>query len=388
MNREQFLEFYLVLTIINRAIAFYIKSIESNHFIQYYMDTLFSFYPDRKTYDEPDERTPEQIQLRQEEEEKQYRLMENGYLGGIVGLLFQMMFDKSRREEVIRLCNLVLEGPPNGNHHCIAYYVLAGLEIPYENYDKAIEILKKGYKTDPFDGFICRGLYYIYYHLKEYDKALEIALGEYSSYRLDIADDGTVIHDCPLCSQIGLCYGMKEDFTTALEWFTKALTDDNTYEGQFAETYYQIGLCWQRMGDEYRARAAYNKSIEIDPKFPEVYNNLASLAYNENGQIQEAIGWLKTALERIEEEHPVEFTIWQNLKMLYNKIADYDNAEYAKYRMLCCVGFGPLLRDPSLPDDESEEEDLDGMESDTDDLGIDDQGLPDDDDEDMTLESM
>ncbi len=57
------------------------------------------------------------------------------------------------------------------------------------------------------------------------------------------------------------------------------------------------GRALQHIGRREAAMAAYRKTIEIDPRNGEAYNNIATL-YHEQGNFDEAIHWYKEALQR------------------------------------------------------------------------------------------
>jgi tetratricopeptide (TPR) repeat protein len=332
---------------------------------------LTDFFPDKKTYDEPIQHSETALQRQIEDDNRSYKQLENGDILGAVGLIMSWYCDKNRREETLTYCEMILAAPSTCNSHSMAYYVKASLCITYEKYDEAIEILLKGREENPHNDFILQSLFHIYYHLKDYDKALEAVLYDYTHYHAKFYTDTPLVHEIEYCYKIGLCYGFKEDFEKALEWFQLGLTDEKGSKTILAQVYYSIGLCWQRFNDEYRARAAYKKSIEANPEMPEVYTNLATLAFNNHGNVQEAIELHTKAIELFENnEDEFALTIWKNLQCLYATIADYDNAAYAKYKVLCCMGFGFLYQDPSKPasEYEIEEEEFDEMDDDDFDL--------------------
>ena len=48
-------------------------------------------------------------------------------------------------------------------------------------------------------------------------------------------------------------------------------------EGDNAEIYNNIGLCYANLGDDEKAEKNYLKSQELNPKIPQVYINLADI---------------------------------------------------------------------------------------------------------------
>jgi tetratricopeptide (TPR) repeat protein len=317
---------------------------------------ISDIYPVKASYDEPIEYSEEE-KLRMEENEIRYRKeLESGDIMGALGIVLTHYCNKERREEILDLCDFMLTHSSFTHSHCVAYYVQAGLCIPEENYDKAIEILLKGRERYPTNDYILSGLFYTYYHINDFAKALEVVLIEYEIYHAKHYKDTPEVHDIEYCQKIGLCYGQIDQIETALMWFKRGLTAPNASQDILSEVYYQIGVCWQRFDDEYRALGAYTKSIELNPMRPEAYNNLSSLTYNHNGNVKEAIELLKKSLEIFDDEND-ELTklVWQNLKAMYATILDYENEAYAHYKVICCMGYGFLFTDPSTPEGNYEE---------------------------------
>lgn len=350
--------------------------------------TLYDYFPDKKAYDDSVNITEEQQKNIAEDEAECLKAIEMGHFPTVAYFALRLVDFKTRRDDVIRFAEMALAAPVKGNSHSMAYYALAGIRVPFGEFDEAIAILQKGRETQPADGFLCRALYHIYYHLKEYQKALDVVLLEYEDYKTHSLNDELNYDDYEFCLNIGLCYGMLTNYQVAMDYFKRALTVADIETEDQAHLHYRIGLCWQNMGDEYRARGAYKIALELSPDIPEVYNNLASLAFNEHGHVQEAIGLLEKALERItSEEGELPVTIWKNLQTMYKTIADYDKANYAHYRTICAMGMGMLFQDPSKPVDESEydqEEDDDFEDL----IGGDGPDPDESDDDDTTLESM
>jgi tetratricopeptide (TPR) repeat protein len=52
-------------------------------------------------------------------------------------------------------------------------------------------------------------------------------------------------------------------------------------EGDNAEIYNNIGLCYANLGDDEKAEKNYLKSQELNPKIPQVYINLADIYYKQ-----------------------------------------------------------------------------------------------------------
>ena len=66
-------------------------------------------------------------------------------------------------------------------------------------------------------------------------------------------------------------------YNEAIDSFSSVLET----EGDNAEIYNNIGLCYANLGDDEKAEKNYLKSQEINPKLPQVYINLADIYYKQ-----------------------------------------------------------------------------------------------------------
>lgn len=159
-----------------------------------------------------------------------------------------------------------------------------------------------------------------------------------------------------ICNFAGQAAAGVEDYPLALEYFTKAIEYDED-EDDKAQNEYFIGLCYDRMGDFYRALHHYSLCLDADPLFGEALGNMASLYYNHEGDVQTALTYLKktepVALET--KNGPLLQLVYMNLSQLYNKIKDFEKHEYYKQKLLESVGLGFML-------ESSDGEDEDGYE--------------------------
>ena len=122
-----------------------------------------------------------------------------------------------------------------------------------------------------------------------------------------------------------------------------------TLNPEYAGAYYCLGRCYQQTGEPYRALSNYYKALEYQPDFPEVYTNIGVIKYDEDSDIQSAITFMKTALEK-KPDNKLKQLLLINLVRLHKQIADYDNQEYYNAKLLETLGFG------AMPDVEEEEE--------------------------------
>lgn len=107
-----------------------------------------------------------------------------------------------------------------------------------------------------------------------------------------------------------------------------------------AMTNYMMGQVYQNRDDVYRAMHHYMIALKTQPEFPEVYNNLAAIAYNEDGNISEAVEHIEKALSMSEDPKMLQ-TLYLNLARLYHKIAEYDKHEYYKAKWAEALGLPP-----------------------------------------------
>lgn len=69
----------------------------------------------------------------------------------------------------------------------------------------------------------------------------------------------------------------KKDWNGAIDLFTSVLE----VETDNAEVYNNLGLCYANMGDDEKAEKNYLKCIELNPKIPQCYINLADIYYKQ-----------------------------------------------------------------------------------------------------------
>ena len=86
-----------------------------------------------------------------------------------------------------------------------------------------------------------------------------------------------------------------------------------------AETYNNLGVFFNKIGDIYKAKNCYEKAIEIKPDFAEAYNNLG-LKFKEIGNLTKAINCFEKAIKYKSENLNYYF----NLSNLKKEIIDLD----------------------------------------------------------------
>ena len=86
-------------------------------------------------------------------------------------------------------------------------------------------------------------------------------------------------------------------------------------------THTNLGRALQASGDAPGARAAYERAIEIDPRYGDVFNNMATLLHKQ-GRLDEAITWYQRAIKRFSDYEEIH----QNLADAYSQKGLLDSA--------------------------------------------------------------
>jgi len=92
------------------------------------------------------------------------------------------------------------------------------------------------------------------------------------------------------------CFKNK-DYNGAIDLFTAVAE----IEPENAEIHNNLGLCYSNVGDEDKAEKNYLKCIELNPKIPQCYINLADLYYKQN-RMGEGINILSYAIDMLPDD--------------------------------------------------------------------------------------
>ena len=112
----------------------------------------------------------------------------------------------------------------------------------------------------------------------------------------------------------------------------------------YANAHYFLGLIYGRNNDIYMAMHHYNEALKLKPDFPEVLNDLAAIAFNDENNIAGAIEQMEKALTMNPESY-IRGVLYKNLITLYGKIVDYDKQNYYKSKIFEMAGFKTNLSD-------------------------------------------
>jgi tetratricopeptide (TPR) repeat protein len=146
-----------------------------------------------------------------------------------------------------------------------------------------------------------------FYEKEEFDKAIE-ALKKLIAL---MPDDETVYHN------LGVSYHMKGNYDIAIESYQKAIALKPDYE----KAYTNLGNSFTRKGDYDRAVEAYQKAIALKPDDEKVYVNLGNVFYGK-GDYDKAIEAYQKAIAL----KPDDEKAYSNLGNIFYEKKDYDKA--------------------------------------------------------------
>ena len=270
------------------------------------------------------------FELLQADEEKKYT--DDAYL-----ILARTYADKKDSNHAIEYYRKTI-----ANNPCIeeAIIELAALYLKQSDSDAALSVYDYLDNDAIRDGKanMYRNKGTLYYNRKEWNKALDC-------YRRahDLVAENP---DSWLLESIGETYWQKKNYKESSVWFKKALEKDS----QSWNAHYGLGLCYHHTDDAYRALHHYFEAIKIKPDFTNAYNIIAAITINDEGDIKKGIEMLKKALENNKNKKSLS-QIYQNLSSVYNKIYEYDLADYYKTEFLKSVGLDFLFSENDEEDE-------------------------------------
>ena len=93
-------------------------------------------------------------------------------------------------------------------------------------------------------------------------------------------------------TQIGFVRRKKKKFSEALDAFKKVQVEfPNLWQAHF-----NVGLCFQDMGEDFKAIENYEKALEIEENLPQAYNNIA-VVYHAQGEFRKSQKFYLRALQ-------------------------------------------------------------------------------------------
>jgi tetratricopeptide (TPR) repeat protein len=287
------------------------------------------------------------------------------YLGFIYDVMHRHEDCVYHAEKAIELSNSITEKADTR-------VLIARSHIYRKEINLAIAQYLIAHDEDPSHEVIIEEVAHCYKQLKDYDNAEKW-------YTLL-----TTLEDCEAMgySYLGDFYAEKKEYETAIEKYAKALTFDAedqsaihglgviyaeidkydealNYFNQEKKLYpespmpdYAIGLCYQKQEDFYRALHHYTEALKIAPGFPEVYNNMAVIHLEMDGDIRAALTDLEKAAE-LATDTKQRTLFYMNLSRLYDKIKDEEKHLFWKKKFMDEMGFKGLI---SWEDDEEDDD--------------------------------
>lgn len=136
----------------------------------------------------------------------------------------------------------------------------------------------------------------------------------YKNYGLEIEDK---LELDELYKNIGNVYFEQKEYNHAMEAYQKSIEINPKY----FQSYHNIGVIYQRQEDTYNAIRAFEKAIEINPESDKAYLSLG-ITYYENEKIDEAIKVFKKVIEI----NPKNNEVYLDLGRIYQEKKEYKKA--------------------------------------------------------------
>jgi len=256
-------------------------------------------------------------------------------------LVFAMR-DLNKRDEAIEIQKQILEESKiyKAGHEFFYIEDIAEAYEEKEDYANAVKYYEM-LDEDVRDEEIYKKLANLYTKLKDYDSA---AANYLKAAQLTCRESGWYWRST---GQMLALAGKEDEAKFYIDVALKIDPED-------AYAHYYNGVIYQNKGDVYRALHHYNEALKIQPKFAEVYNNLAAISFNEEGDVKGAIQHIETALQQNSDSR-LQVSLYISLSTLYKKISDYDKHEYYHAKVMEAMGFLTEMKDDE--DDDYEDED-------------------------------
>jgi len=217
----------------------------------------------------------------------------------------------------------------------MTYKRLAGIYSETGRTHEALEILEQGLEQYPssYETFI------------DYIKTLNNA-AKYSQVikSIDESDFNAIDLDPELWYQLGLAYLHLKEYSQAIRAYEKTISLDPNYPEVFynlGETYFALALKSKKRANLVKASEMYRKAIELDPTFPRPFNGLGKV-YHSSGDISAAMEQWKKAL-KVDPDHSGSLF---NLGMAYFEQQKFKEAYpyFTRYKKLYYNRLSPELK--------------------------------------------
>ena len=161
---------------------------------------------------------------------------------------------------------------------------------------------------------------------------------------IDESDFTEIDLDPELWYQLGLAYLHLREYSQAIKAYEKTISLDPNYPEVFynlGEIYLALALKSKKSDDLVKASEMYQKAIELDPTYSKPFNGLGKV-YHLSGNISAAIGQWKKALQ-VDPDHSGSLF---NLGMAYFEQQKFREAYpyFARYEKLYYHRLSPELR--------------------------------------------
>ena len=195
-------------------------------------------------------------------------------------------YNSGKIDEAVKLLTELIR---NREDFDLAYCRLAEIYKSQGKLKKAIDILEKGFNTNPQSYFIISDYGILLAEAGKTDKAIKIIKRGLSLWN----------YDAELWNYLGVAYWRKGDYREALKAYERALSLDNNYPKVFnnlGSLYLSIFIKNRKKELLNRSIKYFNKAIELDPNLASAYNGLGS-AYKIMGRVDDAISCWKKSIE-------------------------------------------------------------------------------------------
>ncbi len=220
------------------------------------------------------------------------------YMDDGMGYLLLGLYDKAIEEYT----KIIKEDPEN----MAGYFNLASAYEEKGELDQAEVFFKKVLEIDPKHCDVYNHLGLIHYHREEWDKALK----EFQ-ISLELFEYAETYYNASLVWQ------KKGMIKEAIEAIKRSLELDPDY----ADAWNHLGNLYLARNDNQEAAQQFEKALELDPRHVTAHNNLG-LVFSQRGQIEDAIKEFNKAIE----VDPNSAEAHNNLGSLYMGQGKYDQA--------------------------------------------------------------
>ncbi len=123
---------------------------------------------------------------------------------------------------------------------------------------------------------------------------------------------------------LGLTLAQQKKYVEALPGFKKGRELCHILHGYYYD--HLIGQCYANLNDFYRALGHYTKCLNANPTYTNALNDIATLYFNEEGDMDTAINYLKKAeaIAESNKEYSILQIIYMNLSRIYRKIKEFE----------------------------------------------------------------